>query len=137
MSGPPSWAVLHLDDQMLVVDKPAAGMSSPVGVARSGACPRSSRNGTVASSWCTGSTEGRACPGLRPDGQAHRAINLAFDRGEPKKRYLALIAGVPEAERRIDVPIAPARRGRMRPARPGDPRGKASCTVIRFSSSKP
>jgi tRNA pseudouridine32 synthase/23S rRNA pseudouridine746 synthase len=64
--------------------------------------------------------------------EAHRTLNLAFDRGEPAKRYLALVRGVPPAERRVDLPIASARRGRMRPARPGDPRGKASATTFRL-----
>ena len=27
--------------------------------------------------------------------QAHRALNLAFDRGEPSKRYLAMVSGTP------------------------------------------
>lgn len=63
--------------------------------------------------------------------EAHRALNLAFDRGEPRKRYLALVRGAPIGERRISLAIAPARRGRMRPARPGDPRGKAAATVVR------
>jgi tRNA pseudouridine32 synthase/23S rRNA pseudouridine746 synthase len=63
--------------------------------------------------------------------EAHRALNLAFDRGEPRKRYLALVRGVPPVERRIDLAVAPARRGRMRPARPGDPRGKQAATLVR------
>jgi tRNA pseudouridine32 synthase/23S rRNA pseudouridine746 synthase len=65
------------------------------------------------------------------DAEAHRALNLAFDRGEPAKRYLALVRGAPRGEQRIDVPIAPARRGRMRPARRGDPRGKPAATLVR------
>jgi tRNA pseudouridine32 synthase/23S rRNA pseudouridine746 synthase len=63
--------------------------------------------------------------------EAHRALNLAFDRGEPRKRYLALVRGAPPAERRIDLAIAPARRGRMRPARRGDPHGKEAATLVR------
>jgi RluA family pseudouridine synthase len=63
--------------------------------------------------------------------EAHRTLNLAFDRGAPRKRYLALVRGTPPAEARIDVAIAPARRGRMRPARPGDSRAKPSVTVVR------
>jgi tRNA pseudouridine32 synthase / 23S rRNA pseudouridine746 synthase len=68
---------------------------------------------------------------------AHRALNMAFDRGEPRKRYLALVAGHPPAEQRIDVAIAPARRGKMRPARPGDPRSKPSVTVVRLLEAFP
>jgi tRNA pseudouridine32 synthase/23S rRNA pseudouridine746 synthase len=63
--------------------------------------------------------------------EAHRALNLAFDRGEPRKRYLALVRGSPPPERRVAIALAPARRGRMRPARPGDPRGKPSVTWVR------
>jgi tRNA pseudouridine32 synthase/23S rRNA pseudouridine746 synthase len=40
-------------------------------------------------------------------------------------------------ERRIDLAIAPARRGRMRPARPGDARGKPSATRIRLVEAFP
>jgi tRNA pseudouridine32 synthase/23S rRNA pseudouridine746 synthase len=69
--------------------------------------------------------------------EAHRALNLAFDRGEPRKRYLALVVGHPPPELRVDVPIAPARRGRMRPARPGDPRAKPSATVFRLLEAFP
>jgi tRNA pseudouridine32 synthase/23S rRNA pseudouridine746 synthase len=64
--------------------------------------------------------------------EAHRTLNLAFDRGEPEKRYLALVRGAPPPERRIDVAIAPARRGRMRPARANDPRAKPAATVVRL-----
>jgi tRNA pseudouridine32 synthase/23S rRNA pseudouridine746 synthase len=63
--------------------------------------------------------------------EAHRATNLAFDRGEPRKRYVALVAGAAPAEARVEVAIAPARRGRMRPARAGDPRGKKAVTLVR------
>jgi tRNA pseudouridine32 synthase/23S rRNA pseudouridine746 synthase len=69
--------------------------------------------------------------------EAHRSLNLAFDRGEPRKRYLALVRGAPPGELRVDVAIAPARRGRMRPARPGDPRGKPSATLLRLLESFP
>jgi RluA family pseudouridine synthase len=62
---------------------------------------------------------------------AHRALNLAFDRREVDKRYLAIVRGAPPPEARLDVPIAPARRGRMRPARPGDDRGKPAVTRVR------
>ncbi len=63
--------------------------------------------------------------------QAHRMLNLAFDRGEPSKIYLALVRGTPPVAWRDDTPIAPARRGRMRPGRPGDPRAKAAATAFR------
>jgi tRNA pseudouridine32 synthase/23S rRNA pseudouridine746 synthase len=69
--------------------------------------------------------------------EAHRAMNLAFDRREVEKRYLAIVRGAPPAEARLDAPIAPARRGRMRPARPGDPRAKEAATLVRLVESYP
>jgi tRNA pseudouridine32 synthase/23S rRNA pseudouridine746 synthase len=63
--------------------------------------------------------------------EAHRALNLAFDRGEPAKRYLALVRGAPPPEVRLDAAIAPARKGRMRAVERGDPRGKAAATRVR------
>ena len=64
--------------------------------------------------------------------KAHRTLNLAFDRREVAKRYLALVRGTPPPEARLEVPIAPARRGRMRPGRAGDPRAKEATTVVRL-----
>ena len=64
--------------------------------------------------------------------KSHRALNLAFDRREVAKRYLALVRGTPPPEARLEVPVAPARRGRMRPGRTGDPRAKAATTVVRL-----
>jgi tRNA pseudouridine32 synthase/23S rRNA pseudouridine746 synthase len=67
--------------------------------------------------------------------EAHRTLNLAFDRGEPEKRYLAIVSGSPPAEARLDVAIAPARKGRMRPGAPGDPRARAAATRLRTLES--
>jgi tRNA pseudouridine32 synthase/23S rRNA pseudouridine746 synthase len=62
---------------------------------------------------------------------AHRDLNLQFDRGEPAKTYLALVAGLPPEAWRSEAAIAPARRGRMRPARPGEAAAKAAATAFR------
>jgi tRNA pseudouridine32 synthase/23S rRNA pseudouridine746 synthase len=63
--------------------------------------------------------------------EAHRALNLAFDRREVEKRYLAVVSGALPDEVRIAVALASARRGRMRPAREGDPHGKPAATRFR------
>lgn len=63
--------------------------------------------------------------------EAHRGLNVAFDSRRVKKRYLAVVAGSPPEEQRIEVPIAAARRGRMRPARPGDGKAKPAATYVR------
>jgi RluA family pseudouridine synthase len=62
--------------------------------------------------------------------QVHRALSVAFESGQVRKRYLALVEGRWEAPRLVEAALVPARRGRMRVARPGEP-GKASRTRIR------
>jgi 23S rRNA-/tRNA-specific pseudouridylate synthase len=63
------------------------------------------------------------------DAATHRTLSMAFEAGEVKKRYLCLVAGVLLEPRLIDIPLTPARRGLMRPARPGE-EGKASQTRV-------
>src|SRR5512138_578134 len=63
--------------------------------------------------------------------EAHRALNLAFDAGTPEKRYLALVRGTPPAEVRVDVALAKGRKGKVRPARPGEQGAKPSATRFR------
>jgi tRNA pseudouridine32 synthase/23S rRNA pseudouridine746 synthase len=62
---------------------------------------------------------------------AHRALNLAFDAGEPSKRYLALVRGLPAEDVRVDVALAKGRKGRVRAARPGEVGAKPSATRFR------
>jgi tRNA pseudouridine32 synthase/23S rRNA pseudouridine746 synthase len=126
-------AVLHEDAQLLAVDKPAGRIVIPGRGTeeRSLVEELSAEHGRL---WVVHRLD-RGTSGVlvfARTAEAHRTLNLAFDRGEPRKRYLALVAGHPPPELRIDVAIAPARRGRMRPARPGDARGKPSVTVVRL-----
>ncbi len=65
------------------------------------------------------------------DAAVHRALCVAFEAGQVRKRYLALVEGRVEAPRLVDVPLVAARKGRMRVARPGDTHGKASRTRVR------
>ena len=64
------------------------------------------------------------------DAATHRAASLAFERGEVRKTYLALVAPPLAAPRVVDVALVPARRGRMRLAGPGEA-GKAARTRLR------
>lgn len=125
-------AVLHEDPSVLAVDKPAGRLVIPgrSGGERSLREELEERHGRL---WVVHRLD-RGTSGVllfARTAEAHRALNLAFDRGEPRKRYLALVRGSLPAERRVDLAVAPARRGRMRPARPGDPRGKRALTVFR------
>ncbi|MGA8892128.1 MAG: RluA family pseudouridine synthase [Anaeromyxobacteraceae bacterium] len=60
----------------------------------------------------------------------HRALCGLFERHEVVKRYLALVRGAVTGEFRVDVPIAPGRKGRMR-AGEGLPGARASSTFVR------
>jgi tRNA pseudouridine32 synthase/23S rRNA pseudouridine746 synthase len=132
-SEPGGIEVLYEDDSILAIDKPAGRLVIP----GRGTDERSLREELEASHgrlWVVHRLDRGTSGALlfARTAEAHRTLNLAFDRGEPRKRYVALVRGEPPAERRIDVSIAPARRGRMRPARPGDPRAKRAVTVVRL-----
>jgi len=63
------------------------------------------------------------------DATAHRAASLAFEHRKVEKEYLAFVAGVlTPADGRLDVPLHAARRGKTRPARPGEPGAQAAVT---------
>ncbi|WP_225409221.1 RluA family pseudouridine synthase [Stigmatella hybrida] len=64
------------------------------------------------------------------DAERHRALSVAFEAGQVRKRYLALVEGRVEAPRLVDAALVPARKGRMRQARPEEA-GKPSRTRIR------
>ena len=64
------------------------------------------------------------------DAGAHRALSMAFEAGQVHKRYLALVEGRLEGEHLVDVALAPGRKGKMRPAAPGE-EGKPSQTRVR------
>lgn len=60
---------------------------------------------------------------------AHRWLNDAFAERRVEKSYLAFAAGDLPGEREIDLPLVEARRGKARPARPGEA-GKPSLTQV-------
>jgi tRNA pseudouridine32 synthase/23S rRNA pseudouridine746 synthase len=131
-------AVLHEDADVLAVDKPAGRLVIP---GRGTAEPslREELEAVHGRLWVVHRLD-RGTSGVlvfARNAAAHRALNLAFDRGEPRKRYVALVRGLAPEERRVEIAIAPARRGRMRPARPGDDRGKAAVTVFRLLEAFP
>jgi RluA family pseudouridine synthase len=64
------------------------------------------------------------------DAETHRALSMAFEANEIQKRYLALVEGRLELPVEISAALVPARRGRMRVARPSE-LGKAALTSVR------
>lgn len=63
------------------------------------------------------------------DAEAHRAASLDFEHRRVVKHYLAFVAGeVSPASGRLDTPLHAARKGKTRPARPGEPGARAAVT---------
>lgn len=130
--------VLHQDPHLLAVDKPAGRLVIP----GRGAPERTLREEAEALAgrvWVVHRLD-RGTSGVllfARTAAAHRALNLAFDRQAVSKRYLAIVRGAPPPEQRVTAALAPARRGRMRPARPGDPRGKTAATYLRTLEAFP
>jgi tRNA pseudouridine32 synthase/23S rRNA pseudouridine746 synthase len=125
--------VLHEDRLLLVVDKPAGRLVIP-GRDRAERSLREELEAAHGRLWVVHRLD-RGTTGVlvfARSAEAHRALNLAFDAREPEKRYVALVRGVPAAERRIALAIAPARKGRMRAAADDDPRGKPAATTVRL-----
>jgi tRNA pseudouridine32 synthase/23S rRNA pseudouridine746 synthase len=128
-----SLAVLHADEHLLAVDKPPGrlvipGRGAPELTVQEEAQARWGRL------WVVHRLD-RGTSGVllfARSAPAHRALNLAFDRREVAKRYLALVLGEAPPEARIELALAPARRGRMRPARPGEPAAKEAATRVRL-----
>jgi tRNA pseudouridine32 synthase / 23S rRNA pseudouridine746 synthase len=131
-------AVLHADAHLLAVDKPAGRLVIP----GRGAPERTIQEELEAEHgrlWIVHRLD-RGTTGvlvLARSAAAHRALNLAFDRREVEKRYFALVRGAPPSSSRLDAAIAPARRGRMRPARPGDAKAKPAVTEVRTVEAFP
>jgi tRNA pseudouridine32 synthase/23S rRNA pseudouridine746 synthase len=130
--------VLHADDHLLAVDKPAGRLVVPGRVPGERSL-REELEAGLGRLWVVHRLD-RGTSGVllfARTAAAHRALNLAFDRGEPEKTYLALVRGRPRPAFRVDVAIAPGRKGRMRPGRPGEPRAKAAATSFRLLEAFP
>lgn len=65
------------------------------------------------------------------DAGAHRQASMAFEHGEAKKKYLALVEGEVTAPIDIDTPMTEARKGKMRVVFPGEQGGKPARTLVR------
>jgi RluA family pseudouridine synthase len=60
----------------------------------------------------------------------HRSLCALFESHEVSKRYLAIVRGEVKVDLRIDAPVAPGRKGRMR-AGEGLPGARPSTTFVR------
>ncbi|MCI0572647.1 MAG: RNA pseudouridine synthase [Myxococcaceae bacterium] len=124
--------LLHADPRLVVVDKPAGLPVIPGRGEEAGPSVRELLEAQLGRRVWVVHRLDRDTTGVLVfalDADAHRALNLAFEGSKVHKRYLALVTGRLEGPRTVDVPLVPARRGRMRPARPGE-EGKPSITRL-------
>jgi tRNA pseudouridine32 synthase/23S rRNA pseudouridine746 synthase len=125
-------AVLHADAHLLAVEKPAGRLVIP-GRTPGEPSLREELEAAFGKLWVVHRLD-RGTSGvlvLARTSEAHRALNGAFERGEPRKTYLALVRGRPAPTFRVEVAIAPGRKGKMRPGRPGEAWAKAAATGFR------
>jgi len=125
--------ILHADEQIVGIDKPSGRLVIPGRVTQEETVQEEAQR-SFGRLWVVHRLD-RGTSGVlvfARTAAAHRSLSIAFERHEVVKQYLALVRGVPSALVRIACPLAPARRGRMRPARPGDPGAKSAATRIRL-----
>lgn len=122
---------LYSDDTLVVVDKPAGVTVIPAPDLSAGACLRDRVASAVGRVWVVHrldrDTSG-AVAFARTAG-AHRALSMAFEHRDVGKTYRALTAGAPVPPAgTIDVALHEARKGKARPAAPGEAGARAAST---------
>ena len=128
----PEPGILHHDQALLAIDKPAGWLVIPGRVAGELSL-RQHFTGSHGPIWVVHRLD-RGTSGVllfARTAEAHRDLNGQFERGEVHKTYLALVAGQPPDQFQCQAGVAPARKGRMKPVPTGDPRGKPACTSFR------
>jgi RluA family pseudouridine synthase len=116
--------VLFSDADILVVDKPAGLPTVPAPGATPGDCVRARVERQVgAPVWVVHRLD-RDTSGVllfARTAECHREMCLAFEARRVRKTYVAFTLGVPSPrEGRISTPLHPARKGKVRPAVPGE-----------------
>jgi len=132
VSDPPPLVLLHEDDDIVAVQKPSG---EPVIPARDGSAQdcvqRRLERQLGRRLWVVHRIDKDASGVVvfARNADAHRALSLAFEHRQVSKAYTAFVAGSIEPSRgRLNVPLHPARKGKTRPARPGEPGAQAATT---------
>lgn len=130
MSGP---QVLWREGGLVAVDKPPGVLVVPGRRSESGRCLREALEESLGQPVWVVHRLDRDTSGVllfALDAASHRAASMAFEQGQVRKTYLALVAPALESPCLVEVPLAAARRGRMRLVREGEV-GKAAQTRLR------
>jgi RluA family pseudouridine synthase len=132
MAAPPV-PIVHDDDDLLAVAKPP---DLPVIPARTGppeACLWRALEATLGKRLWVVHRIDRDTSGLvvfAKHADAHRALSMAFEARDVRKTYLAFAAGALPAARRVDLALHDARKGKTRPALPGEAGARAAVTEL-------
>jgi tRNA pseudouridine32 synthase/23S rRNA pseudouridine746 synthase len=123
--------ILHQDQALLAIDKPAGRLVIPGRFPGEPSLRQqlAERHGPL---WVVHRLD-RGTSGVllfARTAAAHRELSMQFERGEPRKTYLALVEGRPPADFDCDAGVAAARKGKMKPVPAGDPRGKPARTAF-------
>jgi tRNA pseudouridine32 synthase / 23S rRNA pseudouridine746 synthase len=128
----PAVTFLYEDADLLVIDKPPGVTVVPAGGPAADLSLRDRVAAAVGTRVWVVHRVDRDTSGVvvfARSAHAHRTLSMAFEAREVVKRYRALVAGVPDPPAaRIDVAVHEARRGKARPARPGERGAKAAAT---------
>ena len=123
--------ILHRDEQVVAVDKPAGiltvpgrGDTSETLVAQ----VRAEAPSAMAVHRLDRNTSGVVVFALGR--KVHRELNAAFEGRRAEKTYLALVRGDLSGPQRIDLPLAGTRRGGMRIAGDGERAAQAAVTDV-------
>jgi len=117
--------ILHADQLVVAANKPAGQPVIPAPLSAPGDSLRAHLEQELACSLWVVHRLDRDASGVvvfARTADAHRALCLAFENRAVEKSYVALTAGLPDPpEGTIDLPLHASRRGKTRPARPGEP----------------
>ncbi len=126
-----SLAVLYADEHLAAVAKPPGRIVVP-GRGTPELTVREEAEALLGKLWVVHRLD-RGTSGvllLARTADAHRSLCALFEEHRIVKRYLALVRGAVSGDLRIDVPVAPGRKGRMR-AGEGLPGARPSSTFVR------
>jgi RluA family pseudouridine synthase len=124
--------LLHEDRDVVAVDKPSGVPVIPARGEDEGACLRKRlERQTGRRLWVVHRID-RDASGVvlfARNAEAHRALSLAFEHRQVHKSYVAMVAGrLSPLAGRLDVALHAARKGKTRPATPGEPGAQAAVT---------
>jgi RluA family pseudouridine synthase len=132
VTGPAPLVLRHEDDDIVAVEKPSG---EPVIPTRDGSAPdcvqRRLERQLGRRLWVVHRIDKDASGVVifALHAEAHRALSLAFEHRLVSKAYTAFVAGAIEPPRgRLDAPLHSARKGKTRPALPGEHGAQAATT---------